>query len=157
MVKLFGAWATIAGGVLGGILMLKTGIHRSLWVFGGLQAVSTAGFAVLARIGLSLPALSTVIAFESITAGMGTSAFVAFMASLTNRKFTATQYALLTSIMGLPRVLASAPTGFAAKHLGWEGFFIFCTLAAIPGMLILYRIAPWRAQPAPADSTDHLN
>ena len=149
VVKLFGAWATIAGGVLGGILMLKTGIHRSLWVFGGLQAVSTAGFAVLARIGHSLPALSTVIAFESITAGMGTSAFVAFMASLTNRKFTATQYALLTSIMGLPRVLASAPTGFAAKHLGWEGFFIFCTLAAIPGMLILYRIAPWRAQPAP--------
>ena len=153
VVKLFGAWATIAGGVLGGILMLKTGIHRSLWVFGGLQAVSTAGFAVLARIGLSLPALSTVIAFESITAGMGTSAFVAFMASLTNRKFTATQYALLTSIMGLPRVLASAPTGFAAKHLGWEGFFIFCTLAAIPGMLILYRVAPWRAQPAPGDST----
>ncbi|MBI5581319.1 MAG: AmpG family muropeptide MFS transporter [Deltaproteobacteria bacterium] len=152
VVKLFGAWATIAGGVLGGILMLKTGIHRSLWVFGGLQAVSTAGFAVLARIGPSLPALSTVIAFESITAGMGTSAFVAFMASLTNRRFTATQYALLTSIMGLPRVLASAPTGFAAKHLGWEGFFIFCTLAAIPGMLVLYRIAPWRAQPAPAHS-----
>jgi PAT family beta-lactamase induction signal transducer AmpG len=84
---------------------------------------------------------------------MGTSAFVAFMASLTNRKFTATQYALLTSIMGLPRVLASAPTGFAAKHLGWEGFFIFCTLAAIPGMLSLYRVAPWRAQPAQADST----
>ena len=153
VVKLFGAWASIAGGVLGGILMLKTGIHRSLWVFGGLQAASTAGFAVLARIGPSLPALSTVIAFENITAGMGTSAFVAFMASLTNRKFTATQYALLTSIMGLPRVLASAPTGFAAKHLGWEGFFIFCTLAAIPGMLILYRIAPWRAQPAPADFT----
>ena len=65
LVKLFGAWATIAGGVLGGILMLKTGIHRSLWVFGGLQAVSTAGFAVLARIGPSLPALATVIAFEA--------------------------------------------------------------------------------------------
>jgi MFS transporter, PAT family, beta-lactamase induction signal transducer AmpG len=146
VVKLFGAWATIAGAIGGGILMLRLGIHRSLWVFGVLQAVSTAGFAVLARIGCSLPALSGVIAFESVTGGMGTSAFVAYMASLTNKKFTATQYALLTSIMGLPRVLASAPTGFAAKHLGWEWFFIGCTLAAVPGMLVLARFAPWRAQ-----------
>jgi PAT family beta-lactamase induction signal transducer AmpG len=148
VVKLFGAWATIAGAVGGGVLMLRLGIRRSLWVFGVLQAVSTAGFAVLARIGGSLPALSGVIALESVTGGMGTSAFVAFMASLTNKKFTATQYALLTSIMGLPRVLASAPTGFAAKHLGWEWFFIGCTLAAVPGMLVLARFAPWRAPAA---------
>jgi PAT family beta-lactamase induction signal transducer AmpG len=146
VVKLFGSWATIAGAVLGGLLMLRLGIHRSLWVFGVLQAISTAGFAVLTRIGYSLPALCGVIGFESITGGMGTSAFVAFMAGLTNKKFTATQYALLTSIMGLPRVLAAAPTGLAAKQLGWEGFFIFCTLAAIPGMLLLPRIAPWRPQ-----------
>jgi PAT family beta-lactamase induction signal transducer AmpG len=146
VVKLFGSWATIAGAVLGGLLMLRLGIHRSLWVFGVLQAISTAGFAVLTRIGYSLPALCGVIAFESITGGMGTSAFVAFMAGLTNKKFTATQYALLTSIMGLPRVLAAAPTGLAAKQLGWEGFFIFCTLAAIPGMLLLPRFAPWRPQ-----------
>jgi PAT family beta-lactamase induction signal transducer AmpG len=148
VVKLFGSWATIAGAFAGGILILRLGIHRSLWVFGLLQAASTAGFAVLSRIGYSLPALSGVIAFESVTGGMGTSAFVAFMAGLTNKKFTATQYALLTSIMGLPRVLASAPTGLAAKHLGWEGFFIFCTLAAIPGMLLLPRFAPWRAREA---------
>ena len=146
VVKLFGSWATIAGAVTGGMLMLRLGIHRSLWVFGVLQAISTAGFAVLTRIGCSLPALSGVIAFESITGGMGTSAFVAFMAGLTNKKFTATQYALLTSIMGLPRVLASAPTGLVAKHLGWEWFFIFCTLAAIPGILLLPRFAPWRPQ-----------
>lgn len=144
VVKLFGSWATIAGAIAGGVLMLRLGIHRSLWIFGVLQAVSTAGFAVLARIGYSLPALSGVVALESVTGGMGTSAFVAFMASLTNKKFTATQYALLTSIMGLPRVLASAPTGFAAKHMGWEAFFILCTLAAIPGMLLLPRFAPWR-------------
>ena len=80
----------------------------------------------------------------SVPLCQGCSAFVAFMAGLTNKKFTATQYALLTSIMGLPRVLASAPTGFAAKHLGWEGFFIGCTLAAIPGMMLLPRFAPWR-------------
>jgi PAT family beta-lactamase induction signal transducer AmpG len=147
VVKLFGSWATIAGAVGGGVLMLRLGMTRSLWVFGLLQAVSTAGFALLARLGCSLPALSGVIAFESITGGMGTSAFAAFMASLTNKKFTATQYALLTSVMGLPRVLASAPTGLAAKHVGWEWFFIGCTLAALPGLLILARIAPW---PVPA-------
>jgi MFS transporter, PAT family, beta-lactamase induction signal transducer AmpG len=157
VVKLFGAWATIAGGIAGGILMLKTGIHRSLWVFGLLQAVSTAGFAVLARIGYSLPALSAVIGFESITGGMGTSAFAAFMASQTNRKFTATQYALLTSVMGLPRVLASAPTGFAATLMGWEGFFIFCTLAAVPGMLVLLRVAPWRSAPAGPESAGPMD
>jgi PAT family beta-lactamase induction signal transducer AmpG len=145
VVKLFGSWATIAGAIGGGILMLRLGIPRSLWVFGVLQAVSTAGFALLARIGGSLAALSGVIAFESITGGMGTSAFVAFMASLTHKKFTATQYALLTSIMGLPRVLASAPTGLAAKHLGWEWFFILCTLAAIPGLVVLAHCAPWTA------------
>lgn len=157
VVKLFGAWATIAGGIAGGILMLKTGIHRSLWVFGLLQAVSTAGFAVLARIGYSLPALSAVIGFESITSGMGTSAFAAFMASQTNRKFTATQYALLTSVMGLPRVLASAPTGFAATLMGWEGFFIFCTLAAVPGLLVLLRVAPWRGAPAGPESAGPMD
>jgi PAT family beta-lactamase induction signal transducer AmpG len=153
VVKLFGSWATIGGAVIGGILMLRLGIHRSLWVFGVLQAVSTAGFAALARAGASMPALAAVIGFESVTGGMGTSAFVAFMASLTDRRFTATQYALLTSIMGLPRVIASAPTGFAAKHLGWEAFFIGCTLAAVPGLMLLPRVAPWRSPaPAPAQS-----
>lgn len=144
VVKLFGSWATIGGAVLGGVVMLRLGIHRSLWVFGILQAVSTAGFAALARAGANLTALAAVIGFESVTGGMGTSAFVAFMASLTDRRFTATQYALLTSIMGLPRVVASAPTGFAAKHLGWEVFFVVCTLAAVPGLMLLSRFAPWR-------------
>jgi PAT family beta-lactamase induction signal transducer AmpG len=150
VVKLFGSWATIVGAFGGGALMLRLGIMRSLWVFGVLQAVSTAGFAVLARIGSSLPVLCGVIAVESLTGGMGTSAFVAFMASRTNKQFTATQYALLTSIMGLPRVLASAPTGVAAKYLGWEWFFIGCTLAAIPGLLVLARLAPWLAPASPS-------
>ena len=132
VVKVFGAWATIAGAILGGVIMLRLGIHRSLWIFGVLQALSTACFAFLARIGHSIPVLSGVIAFENLSAGMGTAAFVAFMASITNKKFTATQYALLTSIMGLPRVVASAPTGFIVKHIGWESFFIACALVAIP-------------------------
>ncbi len=143
VVKLFGFWATIAGGLMGGVIMIRLGIHRSLWVFGVLQAVSTACFAALARIGYSVPALSGVIAFENLSSGMGTAAYAAFMASITNKKFTATQYALLTSIMGLPRVLASAPTGFLAKIAGWEMFFVFCTLIALPGMLLLLKFAPW--------------
>ena len=146
VVKLFGFWATITGGLAGGILMIKLGINRSLWVFGFLQALSTAGFALLANVGYSIPLLSSVIAFENLSSGMGTAAYAAFMASITNKKFTATQYALLTSLMGIPRVLASAPTGFLAKHVGWETFFIFCTLIAIPGMLLLLKFAPWNSK-----------
>lgn len=148
VVKLFGFWATIAGALIGGVFMLRLGINRSLWVFGFLQALSTACFAILAGIGPSVPALSGVIAFENLSGGMGTAAYAAFMASITNKKFTATQYALLTSLMGVPRVLASAPTGYLAKSLGWEGFFIACTLIAIPGMLLLLKFAPWNSKPA---------
>jgi PAT family beta-lactamase induction signal transducer AmpG len=143
VVKLFGFWATIIGSLLGGILMFRLGISRSLWVFGFLQAISTACFALLARVGHNVPVLSGVIAFENLSSGMGTAAYAAFMASITNKRFTATQYALLTSLMGVPRVLASAPTGFFAKNMGWESFFISCTLIAIPGMLILLKFAPW--------------
>ena len=148
IVKLFGFWATIAGALTGGVLMLRLGINRSLWIFGFLQAISTACFALLARIGHSVPALSGVIAFENLSSGMGTAAYIAFMASITNKRFTATQYALLTSLMGVPRVLASAPTGFLAKNLGWASFFIACTLIAIPGVLLLLKFAPWKSKDA---------
>lgn len=148
VVKLFGFWATIAGGLFGGVLMIRLGINRALWIFGFLQAASTACFAILARVGHSVPTLSWVIGFENLSSGMGTAAYAAFMASITNKKFTATQYALLTSLMGVPRVMASAPTGFLAKNLGWEVFFIACTLIAIPGMLLLLKFAPWIREPS---------
>ncbi len=137
VVKLFGFWAIIAGSLVGGVIMLKIGIYKSLWIFGFLQAVSTACFAFLAHTGPSVPVLSAVIAFENLSSGMGTVAYMAFMASITNKRFTATQYALLTSLMGIPRVIASTPTGFFAKQMGWELFFIFCSLAAIPGLLLI--------------------
>ena len=145
VVKLFGFWATIAGGLAGGLMMIRLGINRSLWVFGFLQSLSTAGFAWLASVGYSVPLLSAVIAFENLSSGMGTAAYAALMASITNKKFTATQYALLTSLMGIPRVMASAPTGFLAKNVGWEPFFIICALIAIPGMLLLLKFAPWNS------------
>ncbi|MBF0204955.1 MAG: MFS transporter, partial [Desulfamplus sp.] len=141
VVKIFGFWATLGGTFGGGILMLKLGINKSLWMFGILQAISTACFAWLAVVGHSVPLLSGVIAFENISSGMGTAAYVAFMASMTNRRFTATQYALLSSLMGIPRVIAAAPTGFLADHAGWAGFFIFCTIIAIPGIIFPFYIA----------------
>lgn len=143
IVKLFGFWATLGGTFAGGVIMLRLGINKSLWIFGFLQAVSTAGFALLAVTGHSIAMLAGVIAFENIASGMGTAAYVAFMAAMTDKRFTATQYALLTSFMGIPRVLASAPTGYLAKHLGWENFFWFCTFAALPGILLLFKCAPW--------------
>lgn len=141
--KSFGLFATILGGLVGGAVLFRLGIVRSLWIFGVLQALSTLGFAGLTHTGTSLAALAAVVAFENLTSGMGTSAYAAYMASLTNRRFTATQYALLTSLMGLPRVLASAPTGYMAQAVGWQGFFVLCTLIALPGLLLLWRVAPW--------------
>lgn len=138
VVKLFGFWATILGGLLGGLLILRIGIYRALWVFGILQGLSTAGFALLAMMGYSLAGLTGVIAFENLTAGMGTAAFVAFMASLTNRRFTATQYALLSSFMGIPRVLVAAPTGYMVEAMGWVSYFSFCALIALPGLILLW-------------------
>jgi len=141
VVKLFGFWATIAGGTLGGIWILRIGMRRALWLFGLGQMVSTLGFVVLAGVAPTAAALATVVALENFTAGLGTAAFVGFMASLTDRRFTATQYALLSSLMGVPRVFASAPTGWFAESLGWPGFFLMCTLIAIPGLLLLRWIA----------------
>lgn len=142
--KLFGFWATILGGLAGGVILLRLGINRCLWIFGLLQAGSTLGFSLLARMGSRLDVLAGVITFENLSSGMGTAAYVAFMASLCNKRFTATQYALLTSLMGVPRVLLGATTGYLAKHMGWEAFFLFCAAIALPGMLLLVRVAPWR-------------
>ncbi|UZR27905.1 AmpG family muropeptide MFS transporter [Methylococcus mesophilus] len=145
VVKLFGFWATVLGGLAGGALILRYGIYRTLWQFGLLQLLSTAAFAVLVHTGPQLPALTAVISFENLSAGMGTAAFVAFMANQTDRRFTATQYALLSSLMGVPRVIAAAPSGWLATTVGWQNFFILCALFAIPGLLVLPRFRTWLA------------
>jgi PAT family beta-lactamase induction signal transducer AmpG len=142
--KLFGFWATIAGGLLGGVLMLRWDFRRALWVFGILQAVSTACFALLIGTGPSVTMLAAVIAFENLSGGMGTAAYAGYMASLTDKRFTATQYALLSSLMGVPRVLLSAPTGWLAEQFGWHSFFIGCALVALPGLLLLFYVVPAR-------------
>jgi len=141
--KFYGTLAIIAGVFVGGLIIIYAGIIKSLWIFGILQGLSTACFAILARTGPSLAGLAGVISFENFSTGLGTSAFVAFMTSLTNKKFTATQYALFTSLMAIPRDVASAPTGYIVEYLGYENFFIICALIAIPGLLLIFAFAPW--------------
>ncbi|WP_051206450.1 AmpG family muropeptide MFS transporter [Oceanospirillum maris] len=145
-VKFFGFWATLIGAFLGGALIIKLGIYRALWLFGLLQMASTAGFAVLAQTGYNMNLLAAVIGFENLTAGMGTAAYMAFMAALTDKRFTATQYALLTSLMGVPRTLISAPSGYLAEIMGWTEFFILCTLIALPGLWLLRHFSSWHSQ-----------
>lgn len=141
--KGFGMVATIAGAFVGGSILAKAGIKRSLWLFGILQGASTFTFMLLARAGHHYPIMVSAITLENFCSGMGTSAFAAFMMSICNKKFTATQYALLSSLMALTRVVVGAPTGFLAKSLGWEFYYVICMLAAIPGLLILTRYDRW--------------
>jgi PAT family beta-lactamase induction signal transducer AmpG len=136
-------WPMIIGGIAGGILMLKIGINRALWLFGFVQIISILGFAVLARVGGGLWLLGLVIGFEYLGVGLGTAAFVAFIARTTNPAFAATQFALFTALTAVPRTVASAATGIIVEGVGWENFFYMCTLIAIPGMLLLFKVAPW--------------
>lgn len=138
--KMFGMGATILGGIIGGTMMLKMNMRHSLILFGIFQAVSTLGFSLLPSFPVSFMALATVISFENLASGMGTAAYAAYMASLTNKQFTATQYALLTALMGIPRVILSSPTGWMAQMMGWEMFFVVCTLVAVPGLLLLIPV-----------------
>lgn len=137
-------WPAIFGGLLGGIVMLRIGINRALWVFGLIQMVSILGFAWLASAGSIVWVLAVVIAFEYLGVGLGTAAFTAFIARESSKTFAATQFALFTALAALPRSLANAVTGFIVEETGWVWFFVLCTLLAIPGMLALIWVAPWR-------------
>jgi PAT family beta-lactamase induction signal transducer AmpG len=105
--------------------------------------VSTAGFALLVIFGKNHVLLSGIVAFEFLATGLGQAAYASYMAVQTNKRFTATQYAMMTSLMAIPGTAAAAVTGYMAELLGWSGFYIVCALAALPGMLLLIRIAPW--------------
>ncbi|MFT6957240.1 MAG: PAT family beta-lactamase induction signal transducer AmpG [Halieaceae bacterium] len=136
-------WPAVAGGLLGGLVMLKLGINRSLWLFGVVQMVSILGFALLASVGDVVWMLALVIGFEYLGVGMGTAAFTAFIARETSRTYAATQFALFTALAALPRTFANASTGVIVEQVGWVNFFLICTALAIPGMFLLLRVAPW--------------
>lgn len=139
-----GLWASLAGGILGVIWMKKTGVNRALWIFGVAQAAAILGFAVLAKTGTNLWVLGWVIGAEAFAVGLGTAAFTAFIAQSTDIRYTATQFALFTSLSAVPRTFINATTGFIVAHTGWFNFFLICTALAVPGLLLLPKVAPWR-------------
>ena len=135
--------AMTIGLAVGGIVMIKLSINRALWLFGVVQIVSILGFAALAEIGHNTIALAFAMGFEYLGVGLGTAAFTAFIARTTNPTFAATQFALFTALTALPRTFANASTGFIVEQVGWTSFFFICTALAIPGMLMLFKVAPW--------------
>ena len=137
-------WPAIVGGLLGGVVMIRLGINRALWLFGVVQVISILGFAVLASNGPLLWLLAVVISFEYLGVGMGTAAFTAFIARETSKTYAATQFALFTALAALPRTFANAGTGIIVEQIGWVNFFLLCTLLAMPGMLLLFWVAPWK-------------
>jgi PAT family beta-lactamase induction signal transducer AmpG len=146
-----GLWPAVIGGLLGGLWMVKLGINRALWLFGVVQLVSIFGFAWLAWLGPNaavaapqLAQLALVIGFEALGVGLGTAAFVAFIARATNPLYTATQYALFSSLAAVPRTLINSGAGYLVEQMGWFGFFLLCAALAVPGMALLLRVAPWR-------------
>ncbi|MCO6556170.1 AmpG family muropeptide MFS transporter [Gilliamella sp. ESL0232] len=146
-------WPSVFGALMGGILMIKIGINRALWSFGVVQVISILGFIWLSiegpftTIGIfQKTLLAIVIGIESLGVGLGSAAFVAFIAKTTNPLYTATQFALFTSIASVPRTLINASTGFMVEHLGWTNFFWLCFILAFPGMLLLLKVAPWNSQ-----------
>ncbi len=175
--KVIGMWLTIGGALLGGALMIKWGLIRSLFIFGFLQMISNISFWLLAVSGrgawgaFSLPAFDFLIvslkestqvdwlllfsiSSENITGGMGTAAFVAFLMALCNQKFSATQYALLSAFSAIGRVWVGPLAGVLTDSIGWATFFIFSTVAAIPGLFMLYKMKSQILKlESPADSS----
>jgi PAT family beta-lactamase induction signal transducer AmpG len=142
--KGFGLAATLVGGLLGGAMVAKLGMKRALLIFGFFQGISVLLFAVLASVGKVTALLALTIGVENLCSGMGTAAFTAFLMMLCNRSFTATQYALLSSLASMNRVYASSVTGHIVAALGWEWFFVVCTAAALPALVLVYlRYDSW--------------
>jgi PAT family beta-lactamase induction signal transducer AmpG len=138
-----GLWPSVIGGLVGGLWMVRLGINRALWLFGAVQLLAIFGFALLAQAGHDRAVLALVIGFEALGVGLGTAAFTAFIARTTHPLYTATQFALFTSLAAVPRTFFNAATGFMVEKLGWMNFFLVCALLAIPGMLLLFKVAPW--------------
>ena len=146
-----GLWPSVIGGLLGGVWMIRLGINRALWLFGIVQMVAILGFAWLATVGHSVLWLGIVIGIEAMGVGLGTTAFVAYIARNTHPLYTATQFALFTSLAAVPRTFANAATGYMVESLGWFHFFLVCFIFALPGMLLLMKVAPWNEN---AEATD---
>lgn len=157
--KIVGLWSMIVGGFLGGLLMYKWGINKSLWWFGVIQMVSILGFSVLNEVGPNVTMLGIVVAFEYLGVGLGSAALMAYIAKQTNKNFTGTQLALLSSFFAIPKSFAGVLSGILIEGIkdgdgiffklfgnfsgvGYTNFFYICTILALPGMILLIWVAP---------------
>lgn len=149
-----GLVASIAGTFLGGVLSSSMGLGRALWVFGVLQAVSNLGYVAIAEAGVHRWVMYAAIAVEAGTSGLGTGAFGVLLLRLTQRRFSATQYALFSSIFALGRTFAGPPAGALVDAIGWRDFFLLTIPVAIPGLLLLGRFVPARSRDIP-EAVEH--
>jgi len=145
--KALGLGATIVGALIGGAWMVRLGLYRALLAFGMLQAVTNLGFMLLAVIGKDYSLMVTAVALENLCGGMGTAAFVALLMSLCDKRFSATQYALLSALAAVGRVYVGPAAGLLVSALGWAPFFFLTFVIALPGIALLWLM---RAQLAPA-------
>ena len=136
--KGFGLAATIVGALVGGALMAKLRLYRALMLFGVLQAVTNLGFMLLALGGKNYALMVAVVGLENLCGGMGTTAYVALLMALCDRRFSATQYALLSALSAVGRVYVGPAAGYLVKGVGWELFFLLTFCIALPGLLLLY-------------------
>jgi len=144
--KIAALWSSIAGGIIGGVVMLKASINKALWIFGFVQMFTILGYVWLSTVGHHPMGLFIVVSGEYLGVGLGAIALTAYMARETSKAFTATQFALFSSFIAIPRTFANASTGFIIEAIGYTQFFIVCTLVAIPGMLLLFKVAPWNGK-----------
>ena len=136
--KVFGVIMTIVGVFAGGYLVKQIGILNALIVSGFFQITSNLLYVLLNNIGPEINYLFLTVAGENLSGGLGSAAFVAYLSALCNKKYTGTQYALLSSIMGLARTVLSSPSGYIVEAFGWAKFFIFSTICGLPAILILF-------------------
>lgn len=138
--KVFGLVAVIAGTLAGGLWALRLGLYRALWIFGILQGLAGLSFMALAFVGNYYPMLVVAIVVENACSGMGNAAYAAFLMSLCDKRFTGTQYALLTSVMALSRIVIGSPSGVIVEHTGWVWYYFIAIVVAIPSLLLLPKL-----------------
>ena len=151
-----GQVSMIVGTMAGGILTDRIGLGRALWAFGFVQLAANLGYAVVAQVGVNRPVMYSAQAVEYLTSGLAGGALGVLLLRLTQKRFSATQYALLSSLFSLPRILAGPIAGVLADTIGWRNFFLSTVLFGIPGLVMLARFVPWGVRdvafdvPAPA-------
>jgi PAT family beta-lactamase induction signal transducer AmpG len=134
--------STAVGALFGGVLTTGLGVGRSLWLFGIVQSLSNIGYVLVAMSPVNRPLMLIATGFETLTSGMGTGAFSVLLLRLTQKRFSATQYSLMSSLFALPRILAGPIAGFAVDAVGWVAYFWIAVAAGLPGLFFLRRFAP---------------